>query len=52
MDEPLNTISYFIAGFTVIFSAILLYMLSLYIRWRNLKQEEEILKDAESYSDD
>ncbi len=52
MEEPLNTISYFIAGFSVIFGAILLYMLSLYIRWRNLKQEEEILMDIETNPDD
>lgn len=52
MEEPLNTISYFIAGFSVIFGAILLYMLSIYIRWRNLKQEEEILMDIETNPDD
>ena len=52
MEEPVNTISYFIAGFSVIFGAILLYMLSLFLRWRNLKQEEEILSNIESNSDD
>jgi hypothetical protein len=52
MDEPLNTISYFIAGYAVIFGTILFYMASLFFRWRNLKQEEEILMDVENNLDD
>lgn len=48
MEEPLNTIGYFVAGYTVIFGIILIYIVSLIIRWQNLKREEEILTEDES----
>lgn len=43
-NAPANTTNYMIAGYIVIFGVILLYMLSLVIRQRNLKQELEILE--------
>ncbi len=46
--EPLNTINYFIAGFAVIFGAIGIYIASLVIRWRNLRNEEEILSEVDN----
>lgn len=47
MVEPLNTVGYFIAGYSVIFGIILIYVVSLIIRWQNLRKEEEILTDEE-----
>jgi len=48
MDQPINTINYFIAGYVVIFGILLIYISSLIIRWRNLKKDEEILNDLDS----
>ena len=45
MEETLNTVNYFIAGFIVIFGSIFGYLISLVVRWRNLNQEMEILED-------
>lgn len=47
MDEPLNTINYFIAGFVVIFGSIAGYIISLVVRWKNLRQDVEVLQDSE-----
>jgi hypothetical protein len=46
MNTTLNTVNYFIAGYIVIFGSIIGYVISLLIRWKNLKQEEEILTDS------
>lgn len=46
-DAPLNTTAYFIAGYAVIFSVMALYILSIFLRFRNASQELEILKDLE-----
>jgi CcmD family protein len=43
-EAPAETTNYMIAGYTVIFGVILLYLLSLYIRQRNLKQDLEVLE--------
>jgi hypothetical protein len=47
MEETLNTINYALAGFVVIFGSILGYIVSLFIRFNNLKKDEEILTDQE-----
>ncbi len=47
MESTINTVNYFIAGYVVIFGSIIGYVISLYIRWKNLKQEQEILSEAE-----
>lgn len=47
MEQPLNTINYFIAGYAVIFGSIGIYLASLALRWRNLKRDEEILTEDE-----
>lgn len=44
-DAPANTTSYMIAGYTVIFGVMALYLVSVMVRFRNLKQELEILQD-------
>jgi len=44
---PANTVNYMIAGYAVIFSVILIYLVSLVIRNRNLKQDLEVLEDVD-----
>jgi hypothetical protein len=36
-----------IAGYAVIFGVMLIYLISLYLRQRNLKQDLEVLDDLE-----
>jgi len=47
MDTPANTVSYFIAGYSVIFGIILIYLVSLIVRWRNLREDEKMLSSLE-----
>jgi hypothetical protein len=47
MDGPANTVSYFAAGYVVIFGILGFYLVSLIIRWRNLSNEEKILSELE-----
>ena len=44
-DGPAQTTNYMIAGYAVIFGVIAIYLLSLYIRQRNLKQDLAILEE-------
>ena len=46
-DAPANTLNYMIAGYVVIFGVMLLYLISLSIRRRNLSQDLEILEDQD-----
>lgn len=46
MDSTINTVNYFIAGYVIIFGSLIGYVVSLIIRWKNLKEEETILLDA------
>lgn len=46
-EGPANTDGYMIAGYIVIFGVMLIYLLSLIIRQRNLSQDLELLKDIE-----
>ncbi len=48
MDQPANTVNYFIAGYVVIFGAMLAYLVSLIVRWRNLRQDESLLTQLEA----
>jgi len=41
------SIKYMIAGYTVIFIVLAAYLISLVVRWRNLKRDHEILQDIE-----
>jgi hypothetical protein len=43
MEQPANTVSYFAAGYAVIFGIMLIYLVSLIVRWRNLREEERNL---------
>ena len=47
-QAPAETMRYMIAGYAVIFSIMLLYVLSLAIRWRNLERDLETLKEMET----
>ncbi len=51
MDTPANTLSYFVAGYVVIFGILLIYLISLVVRWRNLVQDEKMLADLEKQED-
>ena len=47
MDAPANTLGYFIAGYSVIFGVMIIYLISLVVRWRSLRQDEALLKDLD-----
>jgi hypothetical protein len=44
---PANTVGYMIGGYAVIFGIMLIYLASLVLRSRNLKQDETALKEIE-----
>jgi hypothetical protein len=44
---PAQTLTYMIAGYAVIFTVMIVYFGSLVVRWRNLRQEEEMLDQLE-----
>jgi hypothetical protein len=46
-DAPANTTTYMIAGYTVIFGIMLIYLISLIVRRRNLQQDAEMLESLE-----
>ena len=48
LEGPANTNTYMIAGFSVIFGVMLLYVLSLIVRRRNLTQDLELLQELDS----
>jgi len=45
--EPMETTNYMIAGYTVIFGVMLVYLVSLFVRWRNLKQDAQVLQELD-----
>jgi hypothetical protein len=47
LDAPANTLSYMIAGFVVIFGVMIIYLISLVIRHRNLHQDLQTLEEIE-----
>lgn len=46
-EAPANTTSFMIAGYAVIFGVMLIYLVSLVIRRRNLQKDLEVLEDLE-----
>jgi len=48
LDTTPNTSSYMIAGYTVAFVLIAVYLVSLIVRWRNLRQDYTVLKSIEA----
>ncbi len=47
MQGPADTLNYMIAGYAVIFTIMIIYLASLVIRWRNLRQDKEMLEHLE-----
>ena len=47
MDTPADTLTYMIAGYSVIFGIMAIYLVSLIVRWKNLRKDEELLKELE-----
>jgi len=47
MEGPANTVNYFIAGYVVIFGIMAAYVISLAVRWNNLKQDAAALEELE-----
>ena len=46
-DAPANTTTYMIAGYIVIFGLMLIYLISLIVRRRNLQQDAEVLESLQ-----
>ena len=46
-EGPANTTSYMIAGYTIIFGVMLIYLVSLLIRQRNLNKDLEVLEEIQ-----
>ena len=45
MIEYATSIKYMLAGYAVILTVLALYIVSLFIRWRNLKRDLETLQE-------
>jgi hypothetical protein len=46
-EGPANTTTYMIAGYAVIFGVMLIYLISLYLRRRNLEQDLDVLHEIQ-----
>ena len=46
-EAPLETTNYMIAGYAVIFLVMAIYLISMVIRSRNLKQDMQVLQEIE-----
>ena len=46
-EGPAQTTNYMIFGYAVIFGALLIYVISLYLRRRNLERDLELMKELE-----
>jgi hypothetical protein len=47
-EAPANTTTYMIAGYIIIFGVMLLYIISLYLRNRNLERDLDVLQEIET----
>jgi len=47
LDAPADTLSYMVAGYIIIFGVMALFLISLAIRRRNLKQDLDTLEELE-----
>ena len=50
LDTPPDTSAYMIAGYTIFFILMILYLISLFIRTRNLNQDLSILESMKEQS--
>lgn len=46
METP-DTFIYMVMGYVVIFAVMAIYLISLTVRWRNLKQDEAMLAELD-----
>jgi hypothetical protein len=46
-EGPAETTAYMVAGYAVIFGVMLVYLISLFLRQRNLNQDLEVLQGLE-----
>jgi hypothetical protein len=46
-EGPADTTSYMIAGYAIIFGVMLLYLISLMVRQRNLQKDMEVLEEIQ-----
>jgi hypothetical protein len=51
MDTP-NTMNFMVAGYAVIFAAMALYVVTLLVRFRNLRQDEIMLNQLDETSEE
>lgn len=47
-EGPAETTGFMIAGYAVVFGVMLIYLISLYLRRRNLEQDMEVLQELEA----
>jgi hypothetical protein len=47
MEGPAETTIYLVAGYGVIFGVMLFYLGSLVVRWRSLRQDEELMEQLD-----
>jgi hypothetical protein len=47
MNGPADTLGYMVAAYAIIFVVLLIYLASLFIRWKNLRQDEETFSELE-----
>lgn len=52
MLEYAVSIKYMLAGYAVIFTVLALYLISLFIRWHNLKRDFQTLKEIQEKTGD
>jgi len=52
MLEYAVSIKYMLAGYAVIFTVLALYLISLFIRWHNIKRDYQTLKEIREKTSD
>ncbi len=50
LQPPPDTSAYMIAGYAIFFTVLVIYLLSLFLRWQNLRRDLSILEDLEDES--
>jgi hypothetical protein len=50
LTAPADTTAYYVAGYAVFFTVMILYLASFFIRHRNLKQEYDLLIELDQES--
>ncbi len=50
-QPPPDTSAYMVAGYAVFFTVLVVYLLSLFLRWQNLRRDLSVLEDLEREED-